>query len=118
MSDAIATIADEVKALTESVESLDHTVAQATVQRKEEHQEYIEAVQMQSAAIALIQKAKNKLNKFYNPAEYKAPPPPEFAQVPSFVQVRAHEEFEVEDDESDSDTQTQTAAVNTGNKRS
>merc|ERR1719191_2507782 len=56
------------------------TVADATVQRKEDHTAYIGVVQMNEAAIALIEKAKGKLEKFYKPA----------ASAASFVQVRMH----------------------------
>merc|ERR1719183_2194550 len=52
MTDTSATLEDEIKGLAEEVQELDHTVAEATVQRKEEHAEYIAAVQMQEAAVA------------------------------------------------------------------
>merc|ERR550514_48473 len=56
------------------IAGLDKAVAEATEQRKDEHQDYIESVQLSQIAIGLVKKAKNRLNKFYNPTLYKAPP--------------------------------------------
>merc|ERR1719197_1257185 len=78
-TDMIATIDEEIKALTDGVQDLDKTVAQATEQRKEEHAAYQEQLALTKTAIELIGKAKNKLNKFYQPALYKAPPTEELA---------------------------------------
>jgi hypothetical protein len=55
------------------VAELDKSVADATEQRKAEHQEFNELVALNTSAVQLIEKAKNKLNKFYNPGQYKAP---------------------------------------------
>merc|ERR550514_100714 len=49
-------------------------VAEATEQRKEEHADYAGTAQLSSTAIELVKKAKNRLNKFYNPVLYKAAP--------------------------------------------
>merc|ERR1719375_2123170 len=46
----------------------------ATEQRKEEHKEYQETLSLTKTAIELIGKAKNRLQKFYQPVLYKAPP--------------------------------------------
>merc|ERR1719217_2068163 len=73
MTDAIATLGDEITALKKSIEELDYTVAEATLQRKEEHAAFQGTVQMQEAAIALIGKAKGKLEKFYKPALVQKP---------------------------------------------
>merc|ERR1719335_2038690 len=49
---------------------------------------------MSEAAMGLVEKAKNRLNKFYNPTLYKAPPKKEMSmeekimQAGSFVQIR------------------------------
>merc|ERR1719171_2843698 len=78
------------------VKDLDKSVAQATEQRKEEHAEYLETQQLSEAAIQLVGKAKNRLNKFYNPTLYKAAPKTEntmeekIIEAGTFVQVRAH----------------------------
>merc|ERR1719274_241524 len=99
-SDAIAALEDEIKALTASVAGLDKTVALATEQRKEEHAEYTETMALTKTAIDLIAKAKNRLQKFYNPALYKEAPTTTLAPddqiianlgaAASFAQVAAH----------------------------
>jgi len=47
--------------------------ADATQQREKENAEYHEVVEMNNAAVQLIDKAINILNKYYNPAQYKKP---------------------------------------------
>merc|ERR1719163_1108572 len=96
-SDAIAGLEEEIKALQEEIAGLDKTVAQATEQRKEEHAEYQETLALTKTAIELIGKVKNKLQKFYNPALYKAPPKEELsaedqiiANVASLAQGSVH----------------------------
>merc|ERR1719399_110298 len=54
--------------------ALDKAVAEATEQRKAEHTDYVEELQLTSTAVQLVKKAKNRLQKFYNPTLYKAPP--------------------------------------------
>jgi len=97
-SDAIAGIEEEIKTLTEGVQALDKSVAEATEQRKEEHMEYQSTITLTKTAIELIGKAKNRLQKFYNPALYKPPPKKELAADDkilanlgaSLVQIVAH----------------------------
>merc|ERR1719163_1770560 len=98
-SDAIAGLEEEIKALQEQVAGLDKTVAQATEQRKEEHAEYQTTLSLTKTAIELIGKAKNKLQKFYNPALYKPPPKEELSEEDqilanlggaSFAQIVSH----------------------------
>jgi len=72
--DAIATLADEIKALEDGIVALDKMVAEATEQRKEENADYTELIASDSAATELLNFAKNRLQKFYNPKLYKAPP--------------------------------------------
>merc|ERR1719181_1863098 len=72
--EAIATFTEEIKALEDGIVSLDKSVAEATEQRKEENQEYTELMASDAAAKELLGFAKNRLNKFYNPKLYKAPP--------------------------------------------
>jgi len=72
--EAIATLKDEIKALEKGIADLDKSVAEATEQRKEEHEDYTELMASDSAAKELLAFAKNRLNKFYNPKLYKAPP--------------------------------------------
>merc|ERR1719198_2656395 len=71
---AIKTLADEIAALQDGIKSLDKSVAEATEQRKEENEEYTELMANDAAAKELLGFAKNRLNKFYNPKLYKAPP--------------------------------------------
>merc|ERR1711976_152434 len=70
----ISTLTDEIKALHEGIEDLDKMVEEATVNRKEEHEDYVSLMANNGAAKQLIGIAKNRLNKFYNPSQYKAPP--------------------------------------------
>jgi len=73
-------LAKEIKALQEGIASLDKSVAEATAQRKNEHAEYVETTANNQAAVDLINFAKNRLNKFYNPKLYKPPPPRELTE--------------------------------------
>merc|ERR1719506_1157433 len=91
--EASAQTADEIALLQKEIKELDLAVAEATEQRKEEHGEYIQFMEENNAALQLLEKAKNKLNKFYRPTQYKAETPPEpivLSQL-SFVQV-SHKE--------------------------
>merc|ERR1719387_659470 len=96
-TDAISALEEEIKALTEGIADLDKKVAEATEQRKEEHTDYVETLQLTQTAIDLIAKAKNRLQKFYNPTLYKAPPKKEMtmeekilAAGSSLAQVFSH----------------------------
>merc|ERR1719272_836574 len=58
-----------------------------------EHAEYIEAAQLNEAAIGLVGKAKNRLQKFYNPSVAKAAAASSsFIQAAEFVQIKTHED--------------------------
>jgi len=73
-SDAIQTINDEIAALKSEIAELDKAVVEATEQRKDEHEDYVEGIQLSSTAVELVKKARNRLQKFYNPTLYKAAP--------------------------------------------
>merc|ERR1719393_271752 len=73
MSATVATLKSEIETLTAEIKALDKAVAEATEQRKEEHAAFLKAQAESQAATQLIEAAKNKLNKFYNPTLYKAP---------------------------------------------
>jgi len=92
-SDEISSLMEEISVLKKGIEELDYSVAQATEQRKEEHAEYIEAVQLNEAAIGLVGKAKAKLEKFYSPSFVQAKRVQD-AQPFSFVQIKAHSDSE------------------------
>merc|ERR1719178_239194 len=70
----ISAHADEIKALEAGIAALDKSVAEATEQRKEENADYTELMASDGAAKEILGFAKNRLNKFYNPKLYKAPP--------------------------------------------
>merc|ERR1719201_2252809 len=73
-ADAIEQTNEEVATLKVEIQELDKAVAEATEQRKDEHEDYVEMMQMSGVAMELVAKAKNRLNKFYNPVLYKAEP--------------------------------------------
>merc|ERR1719421_1670702 len=75
--DSIASVDSEIEALKTGLEDLDKSVAEATEQRKEEHEDFLDESAGNAAAVELLGMAKNRLNKFYNPTLYKAPPAPE-----------------------------------------
>merc|ERR1719324_586747 len=70
----IDALAAEIKALTKGIKDLDDSVAEATATRKEEHDNYVETLAANNGAKDLLGFAKNRLQKFYNPKLYKAPP--------------------------------------------
>jgi len=73
-TEGVAVLAQEIEALGAGIVALDKAVAEATEQRKEEHSDFTELMSTDSAAKQLLDFAKNRLNKFYNPKLYKAPP--------------------------------------------
>merc|ERR1719235_1148356 len=72
--EAIATLTEEIKALIDGIAALDKAVAEATETRKEENEDFVENMAADTAALQILDIAKNRLNKFYNPKLYKAPP--------------------------------------------
>merc|ERR1719253_363032 len=100
-TDAVAALADAIAGLQQDIKDLDKTVAQATEQRKEEHADFQESQQLNEAAAQLVEKAKNRLQKFYNPTLHKAAPKTEntmeekIIEAGTFVQVKAHDEEDV-----------------------
>merc|ERR1719263_1314130 len=76
----IETITAEIKALSDGIMELDRNVASATATRKAEHADYVAELAANSAAVGIIEFAKNRLNKFYNPKLYKAPPKRELTE--------------------------------------
>merc|ERR1719183_1820581 len=72
--EGISALKAEIEALEKSIKALDKSVAEATEQRKEENEDFTELMASDSAAKELLGFAKNRLNKFYNPKLYKAPP--------------------------------------------
>merc|ERR1719486_254777 len=76
----VATLTDEIAALQQGIKDLDKQVEEATVNRKEENEDYNVLLASNTAAIELIGMAKNRMNKFYNPSMYKAPPKRELTE--------------------------------------
>merc|ERR1719487_2250144 len=76
----ITAITGEMKALDTGIKELDKSVAEASEQRQSEHEEYVELLAGNNAAVELLGVAKNRLNKFYNPKLYKAPPKRELSE--------------------------------------
>jgi len=73
MQGSIATLTEEIDALGDGIRALDKSVAEATEQRKEENADFTTLMANDNAAKEVLQFAKNRLNKFYNPALYKPP---------------------------------------------
>merc|ERR1712241_1665532 len=88
--DTLATLSEEIEALSDGIKALDKQVAEATDVRKEESAEYKEEMGMNVAAKKIMEMAKSRLAKFYSPktaaaslvtvsshaVEEAAPPPP------------------------------------------
>jgi len=79
-TNGIDTLKGEIKALSDGIVALDKMVAEATETRKTEHAEFVETSAQNNAALQLLEVAKNRLNKFYNPKLYKAPPKRELTE--------------------------------------
>merc|ERR1719262_822622 len=79
-TEMIKTLTEEIKALTDGIIALDRSIVEATNQRKDEHSEYEDLMAGNTAAKQLIEFAKNRMNKFYNPKLYKPPPKRELSE--------------------------------------
>merc|ERR1719215_2442917 len=116
----IITLKEEIDALGDGIRALDKSVTEATEQRQEEASDYTSLMASNTAAKQVLGWAKNRLNKFYNPKLYKAPPKKELSaedriysnqgmelstttpggiaetgiKVASLVQVNAHQQRE------------------------
>merc|ERR1719487_2294016 len=80
MPPQISTLGEEIAALEDGIKALDKQVAEATEERKEEHEENVATLTNDNAAKEIIGVAKNRLNKFYNPKLYKPPTKTLFTQ--------------------------------------
>jgi len=83
--ETIATMAAEIKALQDGIAALDKSVAEATAQRREENADFKELQASDSAAKEVLGFAKNRLNKFYNPNLYTAPPKRQLSREDTIV---------------------------------
>jgi len=78
--ETITNLKSEIEALDDGIKALDKEVAEATELREKEHADFVESLAGNSAAVDLLKFAKNRLNKFYNPSQYKAPPKRELTE--------------------------------------
>merc|ERR1719199_66646 len=74
MEESAATLASEIATLQDEIKALDKAVADATEQRKQEHADFVTYQSQSNSAVQLIEKAKNRPNKFYKPNLYKEAP--------------------------------------------
>merc|ERR1719215_1705341 len=79
-TEAIGTLKTEIEALDDGIRALDKEVAEATENRQSEHEEFKATYASNTAAVDLLKFAKNRLNKFYNPSQYQAPPKRELTE--------------------------------------
>merc|ERR1719460_953853 len=82
----IAKLGEEIATLKAGIKELDKNVLEATEQRKEENEDFKELMASDTAAKELMKFAKNRLNKFYNPKMYKAPPKTELSREDRIVE--------------------------------
>jgi hypothetical protein len=78
--ESVANLKTEIEALDDGIRALDKEVAEATETRQLEHEDFVEFTAQNSAAVDLLKFAKNRLNKFYNPSQYKPPPKRELTE--------------------------------------
>merc|ERR1719220_1606697 len=83
--EGIAKLTEEIAALKAGITELDKMVMEATEQRKDENGDFKEKMASNTAAKELLNFAKNRLNKFYNPKLVL-----KSSAAASFVQVSAH----------------------------
>jgi len=96
---AIAAVTDEIAAMEVGVKKLDQMVADATAERKEAHQEHMDTLAGNQAAMELLGMAKTRLNKFYNPKLAFVQKPAQTEDAPSFVQVSEHRQADSDSQE-------------------
>jgi len=77
--ESISTLTEEIAALEAGIKALDKSVADATAQRQAENAEFKALMAADTAAKEVLNFAKNRLNKFYNPKLYKPPPKTELS---------------------------------------
>merc|ERR1719388_395194 len=85
VTDGIAATEEKITSLKEGMASLNKDVAEATEERKKEHELFGSDLSANELALALIAKAKNRLQKFYNPTLYKAPPKKEMTMEEKII---------------------------------
>jgi len=76
----------EIEELNKRIAETQDSMKEATKQRKDENSEFVTNQAMNNAAKQLVEKAKNRLQKFYNPALYKPPPQRELTEEERIAQ--------------------------------
>jgi hypothetical protein len=94
--DTLAQVGRDIAALTAGIKGLDEEVKKATGTRKEENQASVEQLATNNAAKQLLDMAKKRLNKFYNPKLYKD-------AAGSLIEVQAHEQSDSDQPEAPPD---------------
>mmetsp|Transcript_51336 Transcript_51336/g.116978 ORF Transcript_51336/g.116978 Transcript_51336/m.116978 type:complete len:702 (+) Transcript_51336:70-2175(+) len=79
-NDNLDRLRNQVAELEQGIKDLDKAVADATAQRKEEHDEYVQEAAENRGALQILEFARNRLNKFYNPKDYKEAPKRELTE--------------------------------------
>jgi len=85
---SVETLVEEIAALEAGIKALDKQVAEATAQRQEEHEDYVEALAANSAAKKILGIAKDRLSQFYGLQARAASRARR--QAPALLQVAAH----------------------------
>merc|ERR1719163_519485 len=80
--ETVFTLKEEMKTTAQEIKDLDTSVKEATAQRKEENAAFKDLMAGNAAAKELLKKAKNRLNKFYNP------------KLATLAQIKAHSQVE------------------------
>merc|ERR1719336_1623353 len=88
--EAIDTLTDEIKTLEKGIKDLDKSVVEATEQRKEENQEFKDLMMADKKAKEILEFAKKRLNKFYNPTLALAQSR-QLGESPQLVEVGVHD---------------------------
>eukprot|EP00928_Gymnodinium_smaydae_P089899 TRINITY_DN73784_c0_g1_i1.p1 TRINITY_DN73784_c0_g1~~TRINITY_DN73784_c0_g1_i1.p1 ORF type:complete len:776 (-),score=221.93 TRINITY_DN73784_c0_g1_i1:53-2380(-) len=83
--DSLKGLEVEIQALANGIRQLDTKVKEQTEQRKAEHEEHKELIASNSAAKSLLEVAKNRLMKFYNPRLSKEAPKRQLSEEDSIV---------------------------------
>merc|ERR1712194_455599 len=76
----IEELTQEIAALTAGVKALDKSVGDATALRQQENADFKDLEASDNTAKEVLLWAKNRLNKFYDPAMYKPPPGREMSE--------------------------------------
>merc|ERR1719214_126976 len=71
MTTDLETLKADIKQLEFDINANDQQVLELTKIRKEEHEEFVKAYSANDVAVQLLDKAANRLNKFYNPSMSK-----------------------------------------------